>query len=440
MFETKVFIFFTEITGKYLLGKNGNRVGKIFDLTVRPNEPYPRVISLVVSRGILKKTYAVVPWESIKTVVRNSVDGEEDYHLQFDVSELDFKDFYYAENDMALRKDILDKQIVDTFNRKVVRVNDIHLLKAENNLHIAHVDIGMRGLIRRLDAEEAADALIKLFNPKAKYLTNDNFISWKYVQPLAIHPVKGTISINVSQQELSTIPPADLGDIVLDLDVYERGALFKSLNTALRIKVLSELELEIQKSLVEELDTKSTVDILNNMPSDKATDLLGVLPDKEVDELLFLMESDRAKKLAVLLGHEVDSAGGLMATEFIALPDNITVTEAINRIREMTGRVETIYYAYIIDEQHHLIGMTTFRHLLLADPQKQINEIMIKRPVSVHLTDTARKVSYLLDRYNLLAIPVVSLDNVIQGIITVDDVLSHIIQLAWKKRTRKPKL
>ncbi|PIU51251.1 hypothetical protein COS91_05470 [Candidatus Desantisbacteria bacterium CG07_land_8_20_14_0_80_39_15] len=177
------------------------------------------------------------------------------------------------------------------------------------------------------------------------------------------------------------------------------------------------------------------------MPSDKAVDLLGILPDKEVDEILFLMESERAKKLSVLLGHEVDTAGGLMTTEFIALPDNIAVAEAITRIREMTGtKVETIYYAYIVDEEHHLVGMTTFRHLLLGDPQKQISEIMVKRPVSVHLTDTARKVSYLFDRYNLLAIPVVNLDNVIQGIITVDDILGHVIQLAWKKRMKKPKL
>jgi len=441
MLETKVFTFFTEITNKYLIDKSGNPVGRIFDLIVRPTEPYPRVISLVVSRGILKKTYAIVPWEGIKTVTKDPSISDNEYHLISDVSTLVFKDFYYAENDMALRKDILDKQIVDTFNRKVVRVNDIHLLKAENNLHIAHVDVGMRGLIRRLDAEKAVDTLVRLFNPNSKYLTSDNFISWKYVQPLAIHPIKGTIALNVNQQQLSTIPPADLGDIMLDLDVYEKSALFKSLDTSLRVKVLSELDLEIQKSLIEEIGTKSIVEILNQMPSDKAVDLLGILPDKEVDEILFLMESERAKKLSVLLGHEVDTAGGLMTTEFIALPDNIAVAEAITRIREMTGtKVETIYYAYIVDEEHHLVGMTTFRHLLLGDPQKQISEIMVKRPVSVHLTDTARKVSYLFDRYNLLAIPVVNLDNVIQGIITVDDILGHVIQLAWKKRMKKPKL
>lgn len=440
MLTTKVFTFFTEISEKYLVDKSGSPVGRIFDLIVRPTEPYPRVISLVISRGIFRKSYAVIPWEGIKMISKDFPSPEDEFHLLLEPSELSFKDFYYAETDMALRKDILDKQIVDTFNRKVVRVNDIHLLKAENNLHIAHVDIGMRGLIRRLGAEEAIDSLVKLFKPDSKYLTTENFISWKYVQPLAIHPVKGTISLNVSQQQLSTIPPADLGDIMLDLDVYERSALFKSLDTPLRVKALSELDLEIQKSLVQELDTKNAVEMLNHMPPDKVVDLLGVLPDKKVDEFLFLMESDRAKKLSALLGHEIDSAGGLMTTEFIALPDNITVADAINRIREMTGRVETIHYAYIIDEENHLIGMTTFRHLLLADPQKQISEIMVKRPISVHLTDTARKVSYLFDRYNLFAIPVVTHDNVIQGIITVDDILSHVIQLAWKKRTRKPKL
>ena len=440
MLGSNFFTFFTDIEKKLVLDKNGNRLGKVFDLIVRTNEAYPKISAIVISKGFFKKLFAVIPWELLKPNSGPEGINANSYDFIYDSGPLTFKGYYYMENDMALRRDILDQQIVDTFNRKVVRVNDIHLLKAENNLHIAHVDVGMRGLVRRLGAEKIADIITKFFNPKTKYLEKENFISWKFVQPLAIHPVKGTLTLNVSQKDLSTIPAGDIGEMMLDLDVYERGALFKSLDNDLRVGVLSEVDLEMQKALLEELDTKNVVDIFNKMPSDKATDLLGAMPEKEADELLVLMESGRAKKLSALLGHEVDSAGGLMTTEFITLRGNITVQDAIKQIKEMTGKVETIYYGYIVDDTNHLIGMTTFRHLLFADPQKLISEIMLKRPASVHIADTARKASFLFDKYNLLAIPVVNHENVIQGIITVDDILSHIIQVAYKKSTRKPKL
>jgi len=440
MLAINFFTFFTEIEKKSVFDKKGEKLGKVFDLIIKTKELYPKITGVVVAKGIFRKKFVVIPWDALKTSSGAEGINAKEYDFVYDGEPLSFKDFYYMENDLAARRDILDQQIVDTFNRKVVRVNDIHLLKAENNLHVAHVDIGTRGLTRRLGAEKFVDWLIRFFSPKAAYLKQENFISWKHVQPLAINPVKGTLTLNVSQKDLSTIPAGDLGEMMLDLDVYERGALFKSLDVDMRVNILSEVDLEMQKALLEDLDTKSAVEIFNKMPSDKATDLLGAMPEKEADELLVLMESGRAKKLSALLGHEVDSAGGLMTTEFISLAASLTVQEAIKMIREMTGRVETIYYGYVVDEANHLIGMTTFRHLLLADPQKLINEIMIKRPASVHIADTARKVSYLFDKYNLLAVPVVNHENVIQGIITVDDILSHIIQVAYKKSTRKPKL
>ncbi|OIO01814.1 hypothetical protein COY52_00565 [Candidatus Desantisbacteria bacterium CG_4_10_14_0_8_um_filter_48_22] len=432
MLASKVFVFFTELTRQFLLSKTGKPLGRIFDLIVDQKEMFPRVISVVVSTGVIRRSYAVFPWEKIQTT--------DECCLITEAQDLVFKDFYQAENGMSLRRDILDKQIVDTLNRKVVRVNDIHLLRAENNLHIAHVDIGMRGLLRRLDLELAVDNIIRFFRPDAKYLENDMFISWKYVQPLAIHPIKGMITLSVSQEQLSSIPPAELGDIILGLDVYERVALFRSLDIKMKVKALLGLEAGVQKSLVEDMDPKSIADILNLMPPDNAADLLGEFSDRQTDSLFNVMESDKAKKLAALLGHEAHSAGGLMTTEFITLPENITVEEAINRIKGMTGKAETIYYGYIVDDARHLIGMTTFRHLLFAQPQKLISEIMIKRPVRVHLTDTARKVAFLFDKYGLLAIPVVNGEAVIHGIITVDDILGHIIQKAYKKRARKPKL
>ncbi len=426
--EQKMFIFFSDLLNKKVLDVDKRTIGNVYDISFQLSEQYPKALSLIVLTGTVRRNYADVPWkdaESLGEVTTLSIASEK---LSFTPT--------IGSYEFTLRRDLLDQQVVDTFNRKVIRVNDVHLLRVDRELRVVHVDIGMRGLVRRLGWEKVVDRLVRLFFRNSSYLNKEQFIGWKYIQPLSVHPVKGTVRLSVPYKELAQIPPGDFAEIMNDLGPPERVALFKSLDLKTQVRILEGMNLQMQQALLEELDSKDAVKILEQLPSDTAADILEYLPHKLVQQLLAIMESARAKKLSMLLSYASDQAGSLMTTEFIALPQSITVSEAIAKIKENTLRSETIYYAYVIDGNQRLLGSVTLKHLLMANPEQPVTEVMFKKPIFVHADDSVRSVAFKLDKYNMVVIPVVNQEGILQGIITIDDILSKVISIAWKRRPK----
>jgi magnesium transporter len=150
------------------------------------------------------------------------------------------------------------------------------------------------------------------------------------------------------------------------------------------------------------------------------------------------MGSERAKKLSTLLGYSSDSAGGLMTTEYVSMPVSLSVEAAIEYIKNQTREVETVPYIYIVDETHHLKGVTTIRRLLFANPKDTVANTVFQAIIFVHLNDSVKEVAHLMDKYKVSALPVVDENKIMHGIITMDDILSQIISIAWRKRPRKP--
>ena len=134
------------------------------------------------------------------------------------------------------------------------------------------------------------------------------------------------------------------------------------------------------------------------------------------------------------MSHHEDSAGGLMTTEMITLQD-CTVGEAIDQIKAKEEIAETIYSLYIVDEAKHLKGSVHFRTLLVEPPDRKIVDVMNDRPVAVHLNDSAKEVAFILEKYNLFAVPVVDENRVIEGIVTVDDILTLAVEEAWGEKS-----
>ncbi len=423
-----MFVYFSHLLNKRVVDSSNSDLGRIYDISFQLPEQYPKALSLIVTNGLIGRKFANIPWDQIESI--NGVG-----HLKIAA-----KDLPYASTlgtfEFTLRRDLLDQQVVDTFNRKVRRVNDIHLLRVEQELRLAHVDVSLRGLVRRLGGERTVDALVKTLHPKADYLNKVQLIPWKYVQPLSVHPTKGTVKLTVPSTELAQIPSADLGEIMVNLDPQQRVTLFKSLDLKTQVRILEGVNLVMQEALLEEMDSKDAVKILEQLPPDTAADILENLPHKLVQQLLAIMESTRAKKLSMLLSYASDQAGGLMTTEFITLPQTITVSEAIVKIRENTLRSETIYYAYVVDENQKLLGSVTLKHLLMANPEQPVTEVMFKKPIFVHADDSVRSVAFKLDKYNMFVVPVVNHDGILQGIITIDDILSKVISIAWKRRAK----
>lgn len=420
-----MFYYFSDLLNKNVLTTDRVYLGKLHDLFILTNEVYPKATVFVVKEKMLGRKFIYLPWnkvETIEEVIRVKINGEK------------FSNPLTTE-EISLRHSVLDKQVVDIYNRKVIRVNDIHLLKVDNELRLAHVDVGLRGVVRSLGWEKIVDFIIKRVYPRAGYLKREHLISWKYIQPLPLPAVTGAIKLTVTQKQLSQIPIADLSEILLDLDVYQRLALFRSLNLDTKAHILDEVNVKIQQELLEGIeDYKEKAKILEKMAPDRAVDLLAEMPRNAVKELLVLVESSRAHKLSTLLGYASDSAGGLMTTEFIAFPETVTVEEALEKIKNSPIHTETFY---IVDAQNHLVGSINLRRLIGANPKEPIVFSMTPRPICVYLHDSAQEVAYLMDKYKRFTIPVMDKNKVLQGVITIDDLFSQVISLAWRRRLKK---
>lgn len=423
-----MFVFFTELIGYDVIDRHGQWIGRPCDFLASLEHHYPPMTSLVVCTGLLKKKYYIIPWNWIshlngKFVIKQSLD------------QLKSCESYDEETGTSLKRAILDQQVVDTFHRKVVRVNDIHFLRVDSELRLAHVDVGFRGLVRRLGFEGVVDRVVRLFHPHARYLVMGRFIAWKYVQPLSIEDISGNLHLQIEQDELSKILPSDLSEIFMDLDARQRTALLKSLDPSRQVEIITEMELKYQKDLFEDLDARVAVELVERMPSDEATDLLSTLHNKDAKRILNQLSPRKAREIAELMTHESDSAGGLMTTEFVTLTAQMAVSDAITNIKAgefKKVKSETIHMAYVVNPEGHLVGSVNFRRLLIEPMEANISDIMLENPPAAHVEDSLKDVASLFDKYNLFVLPVVNKDGVLEGIITIDDVLSKVIKEAWE--------
>ncbi|OGP74584.1 MAG: hypothetical protein A2V86_11925 [Deltaproteobacteria bacterium RBG_16_49_23] len=403
----KQFYFFSDFLNRQTYSPSGKRAGKVADLVAERVEPYPMILGMVIQGKGRKKFF--LPWQKMLQVEPRITLAEEDL-LDLTTS--------LAVNDMVLlREEVMDKQIVDTFGAKVVRVNDLHFLKVESRLRLVHVDVGFRGLMRRVGWESMVDQTLEwLFS----YKLPNQFISWKYVQLLSGSDL---LHLSVSQKKLSHIHPADLADIIEDLGGRERSAIFHALDPETAAETLEEIDPKIQKALIETTPVERASDIVEEMSPSDAVDLLADLPEERAEEILEGMEQEKAEDLRELLVHPEETAGGLMTTAYLSLTPEMTVEIAITRLKAEAPNLDIMDYIYIVDEEEFLQGVVSIRDLLTAQSHQPLSEIQFPRVVSVKLDEDQNEVVEAFAKYGFRALPVVDEENHLKGVIGFRNVL-----------------
>jgi magnesium transporter len=421
------FVFFSALHRRLIVDPSGRPVGRIDDLAINLADTFPAVTALVIQRGWVERFALTARWRDVESLDGSTV------RLRVPVGRLVPGRTTQSDHEVWVGQTLLDRQIVDTVGAKVVRVNDLHFLRmASGDLHLVHVDVGFRGLIRRLGWAGVIDGTVRRVAPQAPYLTNDRLISWRYVQPLTTTGSGDALRLTVAHKELAELHPAELADILTELDGRERESIFRSLDPESAADALTEVEPKIREHLIVSVEPEQAADILEEMPPDEAADLLAALPEPQSSLLLGKMERDEAKDVQTLLRYEPDTAGGMMTTEMITLDAQLTAAEALERLRGLAGEIELIYYLYVVDPEQHLKGVITIRHLLVGSPNARLEEIMERDLVHVRPEDTRERVSEVVEKYNLLAVPVLDQEEHLLGVVTVDDVLTHMTALAWK--------
>jgi magnesium transporter len=406
--EPQVFLFFSEILGREIVDSEGRAVGKILDLTGNIAEIYPLVLEVLLCLE-LDKRKALLPWRRVAEVNGTFV-------VQRPRPE-DFREPAARSGALFLKDALMDKQVVDTDGAKIRRVNDLQFLKTRADLYLVHVDVGFHGLLRRVGLERPAAFLLrKLFD----YTMPDQLISWKFVQPLFSPDL---LRLNIAQNRLAHLHPADLADIIEDLNVHQRSAVFRSLDVETAAEILEETDPKIQVSLIQDMDTANASDIIEEMSLSEAADLLGDLPKDMAEGILREMEQEVAEDMKELLAHPEEKAGGLMTTAFLHLPPDVTAAEAMETIRREAEDMDLIYYLYVLDAQEHILGVLSLRDLLMAKPESLLAEIMDKRVISVNIEEKKDQIADDFAKYGIMAMPVVDEAEHLKGVILFKNLL-----------------
>ncbi|HPH98089.1 MAG TPA: CBS domain-containing protein [Anaerolineaceae bacterium] len=410
--------YLSEILGKPVTDPEGKVIGHLEDVVAaaQPVSPHPVVVAAVVSHHHRK---IVVPFSDVLVLFSAAIP------LVRQLEEI--TPYAPGNEDLYLAEDVLDKQIVDTDDIRVVRVNDLELLRVNNEIYVSNVDVGVSGLLRRIGIEtlvRRAAAFIRRSIPAT-------FISWDDVELLA--PGQH-MRLRVPTTHMSDLHPADLANILSDLNHKQSTELLDSLDVPHLADALEEIESDFQVSIVQNMSDEKVADVLEEMAPDEAADLLGELSEERSAKLLNMMDQDEVEDVRKLLAYPDDSAGGIMTTKYISIRPGLTAEKAIQVLRETAQEAETIFYVYVTDEQEHILGVISLSDLVLANPQTPVDNFMHKRIITVLPQDGQDECAQLVARYNLLALPVTDENGVMLGIVTSDDALDKIIPTAWKKR------
>lgn len=402
---------------------DGTPVGRVKDAAAHQGRRLPLLSSLLVSVGDEDVWVSVSDAELLPGGVRLRSSLRT---LQPSIPNSD---------DVRLRRDVLDKQIVDVHDYRVVRANDVRLAECSDGQCVVGVDASLRALLRRLGIAGPIEGVARMLRRPL----HSRLIAWDDVETLeASGAGGGRIKLKVPHEKIARLHPADIADIVEQLDPQQRTEIIEALDVETAADTIEEMEDKEAAEVIEQLEDERAADILDEMEPDDAADVLGDLPEERSEELLGHMEPEEAADVKELLAYAEETAGGLMTTEYVSVLADMTAQETIEHLRELAPKAETAYYVYVVDDDERLVGVLSLRDLIVAKPDALIGDVMVRtvRHVSAH--DHADEIAHVFNRYNLLALPVVDDDARLVGIVTVDDMMEHL--LPPERRRKLPEM
>ena len=412
------FFYLSQLLDRPVLSLDGEPVGRLVEVGCATGEPFPRVATYYIRPGWMASVTLAAPAPAFVEIPAAPL------RLAVATAELQPSGRRLAD-EILLRREILDKQIVDTDGARVVRVNDVHLLRARGSeVRVVHVDIGLRGIVRRLGWERPIAVLRRAAGASSAAAGEERLLSWRYVMPLRSGALSSDLRLNVAQTQLAQLHPAELAEILEELDRFEGPAVLEALDLPTAAQTLAELSPEIQRLLLEALDVRRAGVLLAAMAPDEAADLLEELPEALRDRFVAALPADDAATVTDLLAHEPDTAGSVMNPEVFTVAPGTTMGEVKERLRSGPAELVRAYSVLVVDALGAVRGKVSFVDVLRSADADTVEQVMDPDPETVRPDDPMEDVAELFDRFNLLSLPVVDRGGSLEGVITVDDVVA----------------
>ena len=415
--KESILVHLSQLLGSAILDAAGHSLGHVREAAVTPGVRASLVTELIWGRK--GELFAVAPG-GLEHLPNGAL------RLRGDANP---RPFNLGEPLLLLDRDLMDQQIIDVHGRKVVRVNDVSLLwlphEAGGELRALEVEVGTRGAMRRLLKGFASKRAIEKLTGKIP----SKSIPWDFVDLIEVDPAR-RVRLKISHERLEKFHPSDLADILEDLAPVQREAIFNSLDEEVAAEALEEVEPKLQRQLLESIDSERAADIMEEMDPSAAADLLGELRKERSEEILEEMQPEEREEVKELLEFSEHSAAGRMTTNYVAVPSDSTVAQAVEALRNFDDDPETVTEIYLVNDEGVLLGVVPLARLLLALPESKVAVLSESRFVSCPSGMHDKQVAELFDRYNLYALPVVEEHNKLVGVVNVDQVIAFMRQQA----------
>ena len=406
-------LYLAQILGNPVLDAGGAEIGSVRDLVARfGSEHHPPVTGIVVRQ---RRREFFVERSEVEIITFKTV--------KLSSYRLNLRPFERRPGEMLLRRDILDKQLIDVDGRRVVRANDLQLDWRDGDYRLVGVDVSAQALVRRLGPEALT-----------QNVRGHSLIDWEHVDSFATDVPM--VRLKLRHEGLKKLHPVDLAHLLDELPAQHLQEVVESIDEATAADIVQELEPDEAADLMSSLDPERAADILDEMDPDDAADLLGDLPPEQAEDLLERMEPEESADVRELIAYADDTAGGLMTTDFVTLPATTSAGEAIAHLRSLEEPPDPLYHLYVVDAEGggRLVAVAALRDVLLADPAAPLGEVGWSQFQTVRATDPARDVVHVMAEYNLAALPVLDEADNLVGVVAVDDAMDILLPDLWTRR------
>ncbi len=403
--------FFSQILGKSICTDSGKVLGKVKDLVVAMDQTRPKVVALVV------KVQGDIRTMDFSGCTLEERDGEMVLICQ-SLVEIDLD----TDQTVLLGQRVLDHNVVDLQGRRMVKVIDLKMAVSAEGTFVTAIDTGIEGRLRRWGLDRQAKRWAKLTGAAVP----THLIPWDEVE--AVDFGHAAIRHSKDHSNLARLHPADLADILEDLDRPTQMAVFSSLNDEQAADVLEELETEAQINMIEGLSVEKAADLLEKMPADEVADLLDELHESKAEELLNEMDMESSEDVRELMEYPDNTVGSLMSTDIFCFFENHTVEETIKELRQMKPESDMIYYLYVVDSEERLISTVSLRDIIISEPDVKLNQIMNKNIVFAQDTDKIDSLNEIISKYSLMAVPVVDVNRKLLGMVVINDIMETLLK------------
>jgi len=400
------------VVGGELRDAAGERLGRVDDLIVRLGDadypPVTGVVATVAGRQVFVAAEQVVELgPGFVTLI---------------AQQLDLQHFRRRPQEVLLKKDVLDRQLINVDGARLVRANEIELARLEGWYRVVGVDVSLRGLARRV--------LPRVFAGRVEPRT---FLDWASVEPFTGHVP--TVRLRVPHPKLARLHPAQVADLVEAASHNEGEEIMAAVasDPELEADVFEELEDSHQREFVEDRSDEEIAELLGRMETDDAADLVLQLPEERREDVIDLLTPFQARRLRTLLGYDPATAGGLMSPEFVCVYADATREEALERVERSTLPAEALTWIYGMNTHRRLRGGIALADLVRTAEGERLWNVL-QAVQTVRADADLEEVARLMTDFDLTIVPVVDEEERVLGIVTVDDVLELVLPEGWRRR------